>query len=350
MPRSAAPAAAAAAPAEGMKFKLKPRTEPAPAASEVIAALNAPGATIPPVVIPATIPAVAVIPGPPPALQEIPALAPEPKSFPKPPEPAPASTSSSTRPPFTRAPLNLAAKPDKGGASLRRTVPPFAVPHLKVSLEVPEVGVPPAAAPVKRGSGRLLVALLVLVVLGAGGYFGWQHFGPKPATPAAPAALAAVAAAVHLPNPTETLNQIAHIPVNAINKAQDVIAARRASGQTRVDAAALGEDQPDKPAPKPLAAPPPNTALAMTAVAPGLAATTRVEAASASPAFVAWVVNAKINGIFQGTPARAMINGRLVRAGEIVDPALGISFDHIEADRKQIIFKDTTGATVVRKY
>ncbi|MBL9186024.1 MAG: hypothetical protein JNK23_00960 [Opitutaceae bacterium] len=338
-----------------MKFKLKPRSEPAPVASEVIAALSEPGATIPPAVIPATIPATippttipqaAAMPEQPSAPKEIPP--PAPKLFVKP-EPAVLTPPPSTRPPFTRPPMGPSGRTPTGGASLRNTIPPFGVPHLKVEIAVPEI-VPPTAAPAqKRGSGRLLMTLLVLAVLGAGGYFGWQHFGPKLAS-GAPAPVAAAAAAVNLPDPTATLNKIAHIPVNAINKAQDAIAARRASGQTRVDAVAAGEEAPDKPVPKPLAAPPPNTALAMTAVAPGLAATTQVEAASASPAFVAWVVNAKINGVFQGTPARAMINGRLTRAGDLVDPALGISFDHIEADRKQIIFKDATGATVVRKY
>jgi hypothetical protein len=45
-----------------------------------------------------------------------------------------------------------------------------------------------------------------------------------------------------------------------------------------------------------------------------------------------------------------MINGRLTRTGETVDSALGISFDSIDADRKQLLFKDRTGATVTRKY
>jgi hypothetical protein len=73
-------------------------------------------------------------------------------------------------------------------------------------------------------------------------------------------------------------------------------------------------------------------------------------AGAASPAFRAWVSAAKINGVFQGTPARALINDRLVRAGQTVDAALGIVFDHVDADAKTIVFRDRDGATVSRPY
>jgi hypothetical protein len=252
----------------------------------------------------------------------------------------------------------------------RRTVAPFPVPHLKVNLEVAAVATP-EPEPVKRGPGRLILAAVAVVVLGAGGFFGWQHFRAKPAAapaepavtasvaPAAPAATAPVAAkpsalpaaAPAGPTPVDTLNKIAAMPGHAINKAQDAIAARRASGQSRVDAAALGEEAPAKAAAAKPAAPPPGTSTAMTPIAPNLSATTQLDAAAeAGPAFLAWVVNTKVNGVFQGTPGRAMINGRLTRTGETVDNGLGIIFDGIDADRKQLLFKDRSGATVTRKY
>jgi hypothetical protein len=83
----------------------------------------------------------------------------------------------------------------------------------------------------------------------------------------------------------------------------------------------------------------------------GITATTEVEvAAEASAAFRSFVANAKIGGVFQGNPPRALVNGRTTRAGETVDGGLGIMFDGIDAERKLIIFKDKSGATVARKY
>lgn len=224
----------------------------------------------------------------------------------------------------------------------------------------------PEPVPARRGNRAALVAVLAVVVLG-GGYVGWRHFlataaAPPPSSAKAPSVKAAkppavaspqpvpAATAIAAPTPSDTLNKLAHAPVNAINKAQDAIAARRASGQTRVDAAAIGEELPDSPKP-PAAAVPANSASAKTKVAPGLSATTALEAAAeANPAFRTFVANAKVSGVFQGTPARAMINGRLMRAGETVDNALGIVFDGIDADRRNLVFKDKSGAVVARRF
>jgi hypothetical protein len=81
-------------------------------------------------------------------------------------------------------------------------------------------------------------------------------------------------------------------------------------------------------------------------------ATTTLEqaGADASVEFRTFVANAKVSGVFQGTPARAFINGKLARAGETVDAALGIVFDRIDAEKRHIIFRDRTGATVTRRY
>ena len=72
--------------------------------------------------------------------------------------------------------------------------------------------------------------------------------------------------------------------------------------------------------------------------------------AEATPAFRSFVADAKISGVFQGTPPRAFINGRLVRLGEVVDSSLGIRFDSIDPKTKNIVFKDSSGATVARRY
>ncbi len=62
------------------------------------------------------------------------------------------------------------------------------------------------------------------------------------------------------------------------------------------------------------------------------------------------MANAKISGIFQGATPRALINGRTVRVGQMVDEGLGAVFEGINSETKEIIFKDKTGATVSRRY
>jgi hypothetical protein len=75
-----------------------------------------------------------------------------------------------------------------------------------------------------------------------------------------------------------------------------------------------------------------------------------VAATNASPAFSSWVANAKIGGVFQGASPRVLINGRTVRVGTTVDDGLGIVFDSVDVENKNIIFKDGSGAVVTRHY
>ena len=243
------------------------------------------------------------------------------------------------------------------------------------------------AKPEHRRAFKLGVAgagLAALLVLGAGGYFVWTKFispppppppppvaaKPKPATPAAATTAPVTSSLATKPaaplTPSDTANALAHAPVNAINKAQDAVNARRNSEQSRIDAMASGQDVPDKravnaatpadaagakaaksagPAPKP-------AATASATLAPGISATSSdVDAvAEATPAFRAFVANAKITGVIGGTPAKIILNGRLARSGDLVDSTLGITFDSIDAERKLLIFKEKTGAIVTRKF
>ena len=156
------------------------------------------------------------------------------------------------------------------------------------------------------------------------------------------------------------MNALAKAPVNAINKARDAVAARAASGQSRIDPLAAGQDVPEKPAAgnsggaatatgTAMANQPATTAAAT--LAPGVSATSSGGAAvvEASPAFRAFVANVKITGTMQSSPARIILNGRLARAGDVVDSALGIVFDGIDSEKKQLIFKDKSGAIVTKK-
>jgi predicted component of type VI protein secretion system len=262
-----------------------------------------------------------------------------------------------------------------------KTTPP--IPHISVATEQPDAEAPAVVgkAPIWKKKTFQLGALAALVVLG-GGYFAFRKFTATPPPPpvvvkpklatAAPAKPPAASPAPVAPEPaladkpaqpgpalSETQSAIAHAPVNAVNKANSVIAKREASGQSRdaVGAIVDGEEPADKSPVKPAAAakPAPNTTPASTTIAPGISATTSdVTAASeASPAFRSFVANAKIAGVFQGDPpkpAAIMLNGRLARAGEVVDPGLGVTFDSVEPEKKLIIFKDKAGATVTRRY
>ena len=70
----------------------------------------------------------------------------------------------------------------------------------------------------------------------------------------------------------------------------------------------------------------------------------------ATPAFMYWVVNLSISGIHQGSPSRFLMNNRLVSEGQELNAALGITFDHLEFEKKLIVFRDKSGAIVTRSY
>gem|GEM_PF-3714292 len=154
------------------------------------------------------------------------------------------------------------------------------------------------------------------------------------------------------------MNALAHAPVNAINKAQGAVAARRDSGQTGIEAATGGQEVADKkgapPAPgsaavKAAAAANKTAVAGMATLAPGVTATTSdVDAvAEATPAFKAFVASVKIEGV---VGSKAILNKRLARVGDMIEPALGVVFDSVDPERRMVIFKDKNGAVVTKKF
>ncbi len=204
---------------------------------------------------------------------------------------------------------------------------------------------------------------VLLLVLGGVAFLTYQHY----VTPASsfssppprfdPAKGAAGAAG---PTPSETLNALAAAPGKLIGSAQDAIAARRNGEQSRVDGILDGTDPAAKSASrapgsdgKAAAGQPPamNKMSATATLAPGLSVTTEIQASKgASAAFRSFVAEAKVTGVFQGSPARANINGRLVREGQSVDEGLAITFDGIDAEKRMLFFKDRTGGRVSKRY
>jgi hypothetical protein len=172
------------------------------------------------------------------------------------------------------------------------------------------------------------------------------------------------------------LEEAAQLPGNAIDSAKQSMSGARDKEQTRIDAVAEGQEPPaergvgnvtpsdlqnrlreSKPPPAsknvvetaPL--PPPTTTPP--ASLPQPAAEKPAEPAAAPPAnprFVRYTETLRVSGVFQGNPARALVDGRLVRSGDIIEPNLGISFTGIDPDTKHLILQDATGAQVRVKY
>ncbi len=69
-----------------------------------------------------------------------------------------------------------------------------------------------------------------------------------------------------------------------------------------------------------------------------------------SAEFRALIVNLRVSGVFQGAHPRALLNGRLMNAGEILDQSMLIRFTGIDAVHKQLMFEDGTGAQMQRHY
>jgi len=242
-------------------------------------------------------------------------------------------------------PFPVVAASREGG-----TAPP--VPHVKVEGEVAEPEAP--AKPATKRKHRWVLELGLFgfagLLLVGGLYFGWKKFmAPPPAPPpvvAKPAPEAPPAPAAP-PPPTAPAPEPAGGLANTVARTEESLADREAIVVADADAAIDA-------ATRPAARPEPETTTAtteMTSLSPGVSASVEISVASeASPAFRAFVANIKVSGVFQGTPARALVDGRMVRQGEMVDPVIGVSFDSIDADKKLLIFKDRTGATVVRKY
>lgn len=193
--------------------------------------------------------------------------------------------------------------------------------------------------------------MVIAVVVGA--LFGYRKLK---STPPAPAPTAVAEAPKRPSTPSATLNELSTIPARTLNKAKETIAAVNEKEETRMDPVLNGEgtsaplprrNPPPKPAPKPVA-----PVTSTTQLAPGITATTTAGdvTGDASPAFRNWVAQAKVSGVFQGSTPRALINGRTVAAGQIVDETLGITFDGIDSVAKTLVFRDRTGVTVVRKF
>jgi hypothetical protein len=223
-----------------------------------------------------------------------------------------------------------------------------------------KIGGKPVAMPGKKGAVlRKRAALspvmkagvaIVIVAFAIGGVYSYRIFFPAPsrevpikappiAKPAPKKDLAAEAA--------DSLGRIAAGPGKLMDKAQNALANHRNGEQAKVDAAITGLEEPT-PTPTPATI----SVMAESQLTTDIKVnSTHLDAAPAASAeFRAFVANASIGGVFQGTPSRALVNGVIVREGQTVNAALGITFDRIDSAKKMIFFKDATAAEVSKSY
>lgn len=70
----------------------------------------------------------------------------------------------------------------------------------------------------------------------------------------------------------------------------------------------------------------------------------------ASAGFIRFSEAMTVSGVFQGTPARALVNGRLVRVGDEIEPSLRIKFVGVDAATKHLMLEEGSGAQLRVKY
>jgi hypothetical protein len=70
----------------------------------------------------------------------------------------------------------------------------------------------------------------------------------------------------------------------------------------------------------------------------------------ASAGFIRFSEAMTVSGVFQGTPARALVNGRLARVGDEIEPSLRIKFVGVDAATKHLILEEGSGAQLRVKY
>jgi len=65
---------------------------------------------------------------------------------------------------------------------------------------------------------------------------------------------------------------------------------------------------------------------------------------------MAFIENMQVHGVFQGAHPRVLIGNNTYYVGDVVDSTLGVVFIGIDPARELAFFKDSTGATLVKKY
>jgi hypothetical protein len=70
----------------------------------------------------------------------------------------------------------------------------------------------------------------------------------------------------------------------------------------------------------------------------------------ASVAFIKFAEALKASSVVQGNPAKVMIAGKLIRAGEMIDDKLGVTFVGVDGAKSALILRDYLGAELFVGY
>lgn len=265
-----------------------------------------------------------------------------------------AGPAAASDPAATRAPIHLRAEAPAEALDPSKLPPPLSPRAAKAAL---------AGSRPKRDAMFFGLVFLLVVGAGAGAYFYLAK--PEAAKEAAGDA-------------RQKLEQAAQLTSKAVNDAKQALVGARDKEQARVDAVldgkepsgerAVGNVTPGElqlklreknsalpaPAPAEAAAPSPAPVQAVTAYAggakPAVEASAAPQAPQPSAKLLRYAEGIHVTGVFQGTPARALIDGRLVREGELVDPALGIKFADVDPQAKQLVLEEGSGARVRVRY
>jgi len=207
----------------------------------------------------------------------------------------------------------------------------------------PSAKVSPPAIKADKWIAGLVLFVLVLVVA----FFGLHALTRAHPKPSAHAAAPSPAAPVDpQPAPAPSAPKLVDNPSSAagkaIAKAREVVAANDKLEKEQGVTAVL-EESSATPVP-PSADATESTKVVAAPVEPP------VPPPQPSEVFKQFVVDMRISGIFQGDPPRALVNGKMYRLGDVLEPNRKIELYKIDAEGKQLIFRDFTGATVLRRY
>lgn len=254
-------------------------------------------------------------------------------------------------------PLTSISAPPPVKESPEATTPVVPVPVVPMSPSVPDAAapvspvVPPMPGlnpvpPVLAGGGPPLIVPSTVpipppvappppVVL---------HMPVKPAVPASRAKKSPVAAMLGV---LVVASGVAayFVFLRPISHAPKAVPASPATVSVKPAAAPL------PPAPEPVAIaplPPPPSLLSPVTLSTDVNPVPSVPVVS--PQFRAWVENARVTGVITGSSPKAIINGRLARPGDMIDAAEGIALDSIDAEHKQLVFRNRSGATFSKPY
>src|ERR1017187_899940 len=259
-----------------------------------------------------------------------------------PPPPPPGSVAEPPGPPGSMPRLSLSTAPDLSGSKGTHVPGTEGLPKVGGKPVVAKPGKTAAVLRKRPALGPLAkVGLTVVVIaIGVGGFYSYRIFFPAP-SPVMKIRLPAIAK----PVAPSSMKLPDGQPKGAL---PDELAEK---GQEQAKADEVTPGQVPTPTPNP-GANVVETVMADSAITNDVkVSSTPIDAAmAASAAFRAFVAGATIGGVFQGAPSRALINGTIVREGQVVDSGLGIAFERIDPGKKVIYFKDYTGAEVSKNY